>query len=116
VDLQDIIRTQTVHEFLKGMQDRLVQGYHTYGHWKDSCMIANSLKCAKDRIAKYEADGNTEWLLDAGNFLMFEFGMPNHPDAHFRATSEDESPGVLDDSGKRCTATAHRSKLANLKS
>lgn len=29
---------------------------------------------------------NTEYLLDAANYLMFEFMYPQHPKAHFRAT------------------------------
>jgi hypothetical protein len=52
------------------------------------------LEDAKRRIRKYEQTGNTEWLMDAGNFLMFEFMYPRNSKAHFKATSHEESPGL----------------------
>jgi hypothetical protein len=50
-------------------------------------------KEAKERISKYLATGNTEWLIDAANYCMIAFMHPVHPDAHFRATDSGESPG-----------------------
>lgn len=38
--------------------------------------------------------GNTENLLDAGNGLLVEFVYPDHPKAHFRSQSSEESPGL----------------------
>ena len=43
--------------------------------------------------------GNTEYLMDAANFLMIEFMHPRHPDAHFRSTDSDESPGRMSTGG-----------------
>lgn len=37
--------------------------------------------------------GNTEYLVDAANFLMIEFMHPAHPKAHYRATDKEGSPG-----------------------
>ena len=38
------------------------------------------------------SDGKT---LDAANYLMFEYMFPQHPKAHFRATSSEESAGIV---------------------
>ena len=46
-------------------------------------------------VEKYEETGNTEYLCDAANYLMFEFMFPRHPQAHFRATDSGESAGIV---------------------
>ena len=46
-------------------------------------------------IAKYRETGNTEYLCDAANYLMFEFMFPQIPGAFFRATDSGESAGVV---------------------
>lgn len=46
-------------------------------------------------VDKYMATGNTEYLCDAANYLMFEFMYPQHPNSHFRATDSNESAGVV---------------------
>lgn len=45
-------------------------------------------------INKYQQTGNTEYLCDAANYLMFEFMYPQKEGAYFRATSSSESAGV----------------------
>jgi hypothetical protein len=37
--------------------------------------------------------GNAEYLVDSMNFLMLEFMHPAHPEAHYKATDRDGSPG-----------------------
>ena len=46
-------------------------------------------------IDKYRKTGNTEYLVDAANYCMFEFMFPQVPGAHFRATDDSESAGVV---------------------
>lgn len=46
-------------------------------------------------VNKYIATGNTEYLVDAANYAMFEFMYPQHPNAHFRATDSHESAGIV---------------------
>ena len=46
-------------------------------------------------LAKYRETGNTEYLLDAGNYAMFEYMYPQHEKAHFRATDSSESAGIV---------------------
>lgn len=46
-------------------------------------------------IEKYNSTGNTEYLVDAANYLMFEFMYPQHLKAHFKATDSQESAGIV---------------------
>lgn len=55
----------------------------------------NALATMERCIEKYNETGNTEYLVDAANYLMFEFIYPQHPKAHFRATDSSESAGIV---------------------
>lgn len=55
----------------------------------------NAMGCMSLCIEKYWKTGNTEYLCDAANYLMFEFMWPQHPNAHFRATDSNESAGIV---------------------
>lgn len=46
-------------------------------------------------IKKYKETKNTEYLLDAANYLMFEFMYPSIPDARFKPTDSEESAGIV---------------------
>lgn len=46
-------------------------------------------------VDKYIEMGNTEFLCDAANYLMFEFMYPQHEKAHFRATDSSESADIV---------------------
>ena len=46
-------------------------------------------------VEKYRTTGNTEYLCDGANYLMFEFMFPQVPGAHFRATDSHESAGIV---------------------
>lgn len=54
----------------------------------------DALGSAKKCVDKYNETGNTEYLCDAANYLMFEFMFPSHEKAHFRATDSGESAGI----------------------
>lgn len=56
--------------------------------------IVNALESSERCIEKYRKTGNTEYLLDAGNYIMFEYMFPSVPDAYFRATDSSESAGI----------------------
>jgi hypothetical protein len=82
------------HTFLKGMLARMEVSFHKYGAAADAYPHrVNALKSAAERIEKYRQTGNTEWLIDAANFLMLEFMHPSLPYAEFRPTDSGESPG-----------------------
>ena len=81
-------------EFLQGMAARMDVSFHKYGKVKDAYPhTLDALASMADRIKRYRETGNTEWLIDAANFAMIEYMRPSHPEAHFRATDSDESPG-----------------------
>ena len=56
--------------------------------------LAKAIDSAEERLRLYRETGNTEWLVDLANFAMIEYMHPSHPQAHFRATGGDESPGL----------------------
>jgi hypothetical protein len=92
-------------EFHQGMVDRMGVSFFKYGPvaaaYPDKVDAIASLK---RRLERYEEDGNTEWLMDIGNFAMIEFMHPKHPKAHFRPTDTDESPGRAWNNGSESDA------------
>jgi hypothetical protein len=92
---RSIPRSQISEQFIQGMLDRMAQGYHTYGHVRDNFPgKVDALESAAVRRREYRRTHNTENLMDEANYLMIEFMLPNDPRAHFRPTSDAESPGA----------------------
>ena len=58
-------------------------------------------------LKKYNSTGNTEYLVDAANYLMFEFMYPQHPKAHFKATDSKDSAGIVEISVKEMEDLKH---------
>ena len=91
--------------FLQGMINRMAVSYFKYGPVASAYPEhVNALKSAIDRIEKYVATKNTEFLVDAANFMMIEFMHPSDPDAFFEGTDSDQSPGRVLSSGERSEA------------
>lgn len=83
-------------DFLQGMLNRMGVSQHKYGTPRDSYPHkVDAVACLKERLAKYEEDGNTEWLMDVANFAMIEFMFPAHSEAHFTPQDSDTSPGLV---------------------
>lgn len=88
--------------FLQGMVARMGVSFHKYGKVADAYpKKVHALDSLKVRLAKYEEDGNTEWLMDVANFAMIEFMHPAHPDAHFAPQDSDTSPGRTGNNGRQ---------------
>ena len=81
---EQILQQEFCYEFTKGMQARMLQGFYRYGPCEANVKTEDLVKLAQGRIDKYLATGNTEHLLDAGNFLMLEFRWPKAVNAHFK--------------------------------
>ena len=83
-------------EFDKLRKNRVEVSYHKYGSAKDNFgqHLVNAIESHDLCIKKYQETGNTEYLLDATNYLMFEYMYPNRRDAYFKATSNSESAGI----------------------
>jgi len=74
----------------------MVTSFYKYGAVAKNAELGNdAIKDLENRLELYKETGNTEWLVDVGNFAMIEFMFPHHPKAHFRATDSNESPGVM---------------------
>ena len=83
-------------EFLQGLLDRMAVSYFKYGPVTSEIISRRDMRATTQlRFDKYHTDHNTEWLMDVANFCMIEFMCPAYPDAHFRPTDSDESPGVV---------------------
>jgi hypothetical protein len=92
--------TEVSQQFLQGMADRMGVSFCKYGAVADAYPHkVDAIASLRKRLDKYEADGNTEWLMDVGNFAMIEFMYPRHAKAHFRPTDSNESPGRAWNSG-----------------
>lgn len=77
-------------------QNRVEVSFYKYGTAADNfgMELCNALESHDLCIKKYLETGNTEYLCDAANYLMFEFMYPQHSNAHFRTTDSSESAGV----------------------
>lgn len=78
-------------------QNRVEVSFYKYGTAKDNFgqKLVNALESHDLCIKKYLETGNTEYLCDAANYLMFEFMYPQHENAYFKATGSDDSAGVV---------------------
>jgi len=86
-----IPETEFSPAFVQGMLEKMEMSWVKYGPVADSHL--NNLASAQQRIDKYIATGNTEYLQDASNFIMMEFMKPSVEDAYFKSTDSEESPG-----------------------
>lgn len=85
--------------FLQGMVNRMLTSYHKYGHSRTAVERGvDPLESSKQRVEKYKETGNTEYLMDAANYLMMEFMYPSVEGAYFDAASK--SPGRTLRSGR----------------
>lgn len=91
---KDVPSSEYSFQFLQGMLDRMGLSYYKYGKIVDAYPHKiNAIESMKVRVDKYLDTGNIEFLIDAANFAMIEFMLPSHPEAFYKATTSDESPG-----------------------
>ena len=78
-------------------RNRVMVSYHKYGTVKKNYSTGNinALKTMQLCVDKYKETGNTEYLCDAANYLMFEFMYPQQPNAYFKATDSKDSAGIV---------------------
>lgn len=76
---------------------RVETSYYKYGPARKNYATGNvqALPSMELCIKKYQETGNREYLVDAANYIMFEFMYPSHSNAHFRSTSSEESAGQV---------------------
>ena len=83
-------------EFDDLRKNRVKMSFYKYGPASVNFgeKIVNALESSERCIEKYRKTGNTEYLLDAGNYIMFEYMFPSVSGAYFRATDSSESAGI----------------------
>lgn len=92
--LKEVLAHEFSEQFTDGMKNRMLVSNAKYGNAGHNCPErCDAIACLNERIEKYQATGNVEWLMDVANFAMIEFMHPSRPDAHFRPTDSHESPG-----------------------
>jgi hypothetical protein len=92
---EEILKQEYPEEFDKLCKNRVLTSFYKYGPAKINFGqgLVDAIESALMCIAKFQKTGNTEYLLDAANYLRFEFEYPQHPNAHFTATDSGESAG-----------------------
>lgn len=88
--------TEYSEHFDKLRKNRVEVSFHKYGTAKKNFgdHLVNALETMQMCVDKYKSTGNTEYLCDAANYLMFEFMYPSVENAYFKATDSSESAGV----------------------
>ena len=77
-------------------QNRVGVSFFKYGSAADNFgkNLVDAIKTYDLCIQKYQQTGNTEYLLDAANYLMFEFMYPQKENSYFKSTDYQESAGI----------------------
>lgn len=82
--------------FLQGMLNRIAVSHHKYGFIADNFPHrVRAMDSAANCIETYAETRNTEYLIDAANYLMFEFIHPALDGAFFAATDSSGTAGVV---------------------
>lgn len=84
-------------EFDRLRQNRVAVSFYKYGPAKINFgeKLVDAMGCAEKCVNKYKETGNTEYLCDAANYLMFEYMYPQKEGAYFKATDSSESAGIV---------------------
>ena len=82
----------------KMRKNRVETSFYKYGSAKINFgeRIVNALETSELCVEKYLKTKNKEFLLDAMNYLMFEFMYPQQDGAFFKATDSRESAGIVE--------------------
>lgn len=85
------------HKVDKLRHDRVEMSFYKYGSAKVNfgMKLVDAMATHDLCIDKYKETGNTEYLLDAMNYLMFEFMYPQKPGAFFKSTDSNGSAGII---------------------
>lgn len=96
-NIEEILSHEYSEEFDERRKEKVTISYYKYGPIKENFgkgyvqAIPTCQKCIK----KYEETGNTEYLADAANYLMFEFMYPQKEGAYYKNTDSDGSAGLV---------------------
>ena len=95
MEREEILKKDFSEAFVGKMKNAIETSYYKYGHASRTYPeLAQAHKCITERLELYLATHNTEYLVDVANFAMLEFMHPAFPDAAYRPTDSDVSPGL----------------------
>ena len=109
MNLDVVCPTEVSKVFMQRMANAMSVSFHKYGPVADAypCGI-DAMASARARMRSYGQTGNSEYLVDAANFLMIEAMRPAHPDAHYDPKDSDASPGRVTTAGETTARTNDR--------
>jgi hypothetical protein len=93
--IEDILKQEFNSDFVKKMEQHCTLGYFKRGPMRVNAgeHLTDMMKNLRMNLDKYDETGNTEYLVSVALYSMFEFTIPQHPKAHYKATDSDESAG-----------------------
>ena len=93
----DILKTEYDKDIDYKRQNLVIQSYFKYGPAKHNFgeHLVNALDTMSQCVCKYDQTHNKEYLLDAMNYLMFEYMYPSYKDAYFKHTDSNGSAGIV---------------------
>lgn len=94
---QYILKYEYSHKVDELRQNRVETSFYKYGSARRNFGrgYVNALGSNEKCIEAYNRTGNKEYLLDAMNYLMFEFMYPQKDGAFFRPTESNDSAGIV---------------------
>lgn len=86
-----ILSTEYSPKFDEIRKNMVKVSFYKYGPIKKNIGEGrvDAIASARRKIARYEETGNTEFLADAANYLMFGFMYPMIPGAKYTPTDQD---------------------------
>ena len=95
-DKNNVLNKEYSFEFDELRKNRIEISFYKYGASAINFgrRYVNALGSMTKCVEKYLETHNKEYLVDAANYLMFEYMFPYFDDAYFKATDSSESAGI----------------------
>ena len=93
-DLKKLEKSEWSDEFERLMRNRLLMGAMRYGTFEEKKATMYSkdpwdlLTPVRTKLELYQSTGNSEYLVDAANYLLLAFEFDPHPNKHFQALDD----------------------------
>lgn len=93
---EQILSTEYSEKFDQLRKNRVAVSFYKYGPAKINFgeKLVDAMGCVDKCLKKYKETSNTEYMVDAANYCMFEFMYPQHENGHFQTTDSKDSAGI----------------------
>ena len=96
VKLETVIERDFDETFITKMRNRVGTSGFKYGPVEEWSKQYSAIATTFLEILSYLETGNKEYLVNAANYIMFEYDYPSsRPDAHFTPSDSDKSAGQV---------------------